>query len=259
MRFDESLPLALKIKRSELNSKGKLDWRGVKFQDLRGLGSQKKLQFLDISYSEIQSLHTMQPQPALREIVADYSSLKTFAGISNQPKLSRFSFTNTPLAQTKNSRLAAIIVMGTMASVINGKAVTAKERKIAASYPPVAKYLIESGWVLQYPPPNIFDFQFLADEFKLKISIEDLDPKQEPVEGLYTSLYDDTGEPSEFNDDFTPFNERLASILRPMGFAIQNGPEKNKDIARAVNMIADTILCVEEVANLPPERTGETI
>ena len=74
-KSNQSLQQALTIKRRELAQTGTLDWKGVQFTDFRGLGSQKTLKKLDLSNSLLTSLHTLQPQPILREIICDKSKL----------------------------------------------------------------------------------------------------------------------------------------------------------------------------------------
>lgn len=250
----DSLSYSLTTSRADLQNNGRLLWRGVTFKDFKKLGVQKKLQVLDISNSEIESLITMQPQPLLREIIADNSMLSSFAGISRHPRLSSFSFKGTPLYHVENSRMAAIVAIGPHVITINGKPVTKKERRIAETYPPIARNLIESGWVLQSPPPNIYDFQFLADEFGIDVKREELEARRdhhindrlEPPEHSAASIL------SEELLDIS-FAEDVARLLRPLGFAIRHGSGKGRDVVRAVSSIVDSLIAVERVHNIPHE------
>ena len=253
-KASDSLSFSLAISRTDLQNSGRLTWQGATFKDFRKLGVQKKLQILDISNSEVESLVTMQPQPVLKEIIADDSLLNSFAGISQHPRLSSFSFRGTPLYHVKNSRLAAIVVIGPRATSINGEPVTRKERRIAETYPPAARYLIEAGWVLQHPPPNIFDFQYLADEFGINVKRDELEAKRDhcaddelvsPEHSMMSILSEELREVS--------FAETVARILRPLGFAIQHGPGKDRDVVRAIASIVDSLLTVEDMQNMPPE------
>lgn len=246
----QSLQQALTIKRRELATSGLLDWKEIRFNDFRALGSQKSLKKLDISNSSVTSLHTLQPQPQLKEIICDGSKLNSFAGLSSQPRLSSFSFKNTPLANTENSRLAAIICIGPRLSLLNGTPVTRKERQLAACYPPVAQFLVENGWVVKYPLPSIHDFHFLADQFGINTRPEDFVAKCPPPA---EDVKETENQPSfDFSDDMSTtsasssqLTHRLSSIIRPLGFAIQGGNEERRDIVKAVAMICDTIEAIE--------------
>ena len=251
-KTSQSLQQSLTVSRRELATTGFLNWREVQFTDFRGLGSQKQLKKLDLSNSNVSSLHTLQPQPQLKEIICDGSKLNNLAGLSAQPRLTSFSFKNTPLYNVENSRIAALICIGTRLSKLNGTPITQKERQIAACYPPIAQYLVENGWVVKYPPPSIHDFKFLADQFGINAKTSDFIAKQPPPD---VDLPTQENPPSfDFSDDndFTAGNfastsltQRLASMIRPLGFAIQTGNEERRDIVKAIAMICDAVQTIE--------------
>jgi len=236
-----SLPQSLNICRRELSETGYLGWQRVTFTDLRSLGCQKKLKILDISYSEIESLHTLMSQPSMIKIVADNSKIANFAGLSCQPRLRDISFINTPLSQSDNFRLAAIVCIGPRLSVINNIPVSKQERRIAEAYPPISRYLIEAGWILQYPLPSPHDFIYLANKFGINAQSSDFEAKAHPpsdINALHIAKLPD-------NEISTSLSHKLASILRPLGFPIQNGKEMNEDILKSVETICSTIQLIE--------------
>ncbi|EAY23266.1 hypothetical protein TVAG_185730 [Trichomonas vaginalis G3] len=242
-----SIQQALTIRRRELAMTGLLNWKNVEFTDFRPLGTQKSLKVLDLENSAVTSLHTLQPQPQMTEINADNSRLATFAGLSSQPRLSKISFNNTPLAKTENCRLAALLCIGPRLSRINGVPVSKKECALAEAYPPVAQFLIESGWIVQYPPPSIHDFQYLADQFGINAKASDFVTKGVlPEESPKQPSFD-------FENDFSfeevSVKQKLSNLLRPLGFAIQSGPDERNDIVRAVSLMCDAMLAIEQQAD----------
>lgn len=239
-----SIQQALTIRRRELAMTGVLNWNNVEFTDFRPLGTQRSLKVLNIENSAVTSLHTLQPQPQMTEINADNSHLSTFAGLSSQPRLSKISFNNTPLSKQENYRLAALLCIGPRLSRINGTPVSNKERLLVEAYPPVAQFLIESGWIVQYPPPSLHDFQYLADQFGVNAKASDFIAKGVAVENeprQPTFEFEET-----LNFEEPSIKKKISNLLRPLGFAIQSGPDERNDIVRAVALMCDTLIAIEQ-------------
>ena len=239
--FQETLSEALCRQRSQMTTSGVLDLSGkIRCESLKDVGSQKKLVTLFLNESPLTSLHTLPPQPCMKALIADGSCLETLAGLGNQPRLGELSLVDTPVAQHPNFRLSALICVGPRLSLLNGKPVKKIERRMAACYPPVAKYLVGCGWMAQFPPPSQLDFEYLAEEFEINAREEDF--MMPPVPEDLVEKFQKTQKPEETDT----FSQKMAALLQPLGFAIRWGQEMNSDIIKAVRRICDTLALIEQ-------------
>ena len=245
----DSLPEALKRQRRMLSMNGTLDFSKLQITDLKHLGSQKALQTLILDGTPISSLHTLPPQPSLKKISAKNTKLSTLAGLTSQNKLSSVSFEGTPISKVENFRLAVMLAVGPRINSINGRTVTQTERRMAKAFPPVAKYLVNAGWVVSYPPPSDLDFHYLAEQFEIQAANEDFISPVPPISVPAATKQQENDDTFVYDED-APFTEQLASILRPLGFAIRIGPEVHDDIIRAVSTICDTVEKVEQMSKM---------
>ena len=245
-KYSEIFAQSLQRQRRTMSLNGLLDFSDLPIKDLTQLSQQSALIKLVLNKVPIKSFDTLKEQKNLKEIVADDSKLESFSGLSQQPRLAKISFKNTPLAATENFRIAALVSIGQRLSVINDVPVTKAERRKAQCYPPIAKRLIDNGWVLQFPPPSLLDFQYLAKKFKIK-KLNDDDykaPLPPPSEESAPTSPKKQVDPSTLS-----FGERVASILRPLGFAIRFGPNMNEDIVSAVETICNVVAKIEDIQN----------
>lgn len=238
----ETLWEALQRQRRLMSLNGVLDISNVSTEDLSPLGSQKSLIELKLVKSAISSLHTLPIQPSMKIITGDYSRIQSFGGLANQPRLSQISFIGTPLTEQDNFRIAAIICIGPRLSKINGIPVTKSERRKAACYPPIAKYLVSSGWIVSYPPPSKLDFRYIADQLNVPYTNEDLVSTNPIIDASQSGIQKDI---SQSREETSAFNQKIASILRPLGFAIRCGPEMNEDIVNAVSNMCSVVAKIE--------------
>lgn len=254
----ESLQLALQRQRRMMSINGILNFSGVSTADLTQLGSQKALKTLILDDSPITSLHTLPMQPCMTTLSANRTKLNTLSGLSSQPRITNISFIDTPISRIENFRLSVILAVGLRVSEINGKRVSKTERRMAKSFPPIAKYLVNAGWVVSYPPPSDVDFRYLADQFEIQANDEDfiaqvpaIDVKNR-TDDIEPDLQQKTldGEKEFEYDESAPFTEQLASILRPLGFAIRCGPEIHGDILRSISKMCEAVQKVEEMSKL---------
>lgn len=254
----ETLWEALQRQRRMMALNGELDLSNVTTEDLSSLGSQKALKTLKLVQSQLTTLHTLPSQPLMKSIIADNSRIETLGGLANQPRLAQISFKDTPLSEQENFRLAAIICIGPRLSKINGQPVTQSERRMANCYPPIAKYLVASGWVVQYPPPSKQDFRYLADQFSVPYTDEDLESSQ-PIVPASPPSSPRKGDSQSQSQSQTQqsFGNQIASILRPLGFAIRCGPEMNDDIINAVSRICEVITKIDELNQEEEEHNEE--
>ncbi|OHT13301.1 hypothetical protein TRFO_16634 [Tritrichomonas foetus] len=244
----ETLKQALQRQRRQMSLKGVLDFTGIQTDNLADLNQQNALVELIINDSSIKNFSTLKEQKNMKSIIADNSKIQTLAGLSIQPRLSKISLINTPIGNTENFRIAALVAIGQRLSSINGIPVTKSERRMAQCYPPIAKRLVDHGWALQYPPPSLLDFKYLVKKFGLGgVSEEEYLAQLPPPKNLSPPaspkksqiLVDDIQDQS--------FSEKVAGILRPLGFAIRYGAEMNNDILSAVSSICEVVSKIENI------------
>lgn len=239
--FHETLSEAIVRQRTQMTSTGVLDLSGkIRYESLKDVGSQKRVTKLILNESPLTSFHTLPPQPAMKALIADGAAVETLAGLGNQPRLGELSLIGTPVAQHPSFRLSALVCVGPRLSILNKKPIRKVERQMAACFPPVAKYLVSCGWMVQFPPPSRQDFEYLADEFDINASEEDFAMPPLPLNLVgMTTLMDKDVEPGK------TFAQRMAALLEPLGFGIRRGPEMNGDILKAVRRICDTVAMIE--------------
>ena len=242
MSAKETLVQAITRQRSSMTSTGVLDLSGnIRCESLKDVGSQKKLTELRLNDSPVTSLHTLPPQPIMKTLIADNSKIETLAGLGSQPRLGKLSLINTPVSHTPNFRLSVLLCVGPRLTSLNGSPITKAERKMAGCYPPIAKHLVSCGWIVQFPPPSELDFRYLADQFNINGREEDFVMPPMPLD-----LEEHTGAGEENAEGDVTFPNKLAGILRPLGFAIRCGPEMNSDIVKAVSRICQVVTKIEE-------------
>jgi hypothetical protein len=145
------------------------------------------------------------------------------------------------------------LIVSPKLSEINREKVTNAERRMAQSYPPIAKSLIISGWVLQYPPPSEADLRFLAKTFELTPDERDFVlPATAPVPPS-KSPPGSRGSPTS-QGRAPNFGERLAGILSELGFPVRPGDRMEGDIIEAVGVICQV---VKKIEGLPAEDAAQ--
>jgi hypothetical protein len=238
---------ALKRQRGHLGTHGILDFSGnIRFppDGLRKLGVQKALVDLRLNNCPLPSFNSLDGQPKLHTLIADNSAIATLAGLDRQPWLTSISLRNTPVAQTENFRLAAIIVAPKLAS-INGTGVTKGERRFAAAYPPIARPLVSAGWIVQYPPSEV-DFRYIASQLGISGSDADFKIPSSLVKAVSPPPSPSKKEPEP--EAPASWAQRAAAILTPLGFPIRSGPEIGQDIVKAVTVLCNVVTKVESLA-----------
>jgi hypothetical protein len=135
--------------RQSLAAVGLVSLKGCTIVSLVKLGRQPQLLTLDVSKTSLESLESLEPQESLIEVITDESALKDFQGLDRHPKLSKFSAISTLLAARPNFRIAALIIVGSMLSLLNGVSVTAAERDQTRIFPKIAKYQLQNEWSLE--------------------------------------------------------------------------------------------------------------
>jgi hypothetical protein len=245
-REPETLSAALTRQRRLLGISHKLDLSGpVQFDERLGLsrlGVQKVLQELDLGHANLTSLHTLQAQPNLRVLRADESRIEVLTGIERQTSLSVLSLVGTPVSANETFRVSALVLSPKL-SEINGEKVTHAERRMAQSYPPIAKALIGAGWVAQYPPPSEMDFRFLARTFDLNAEDRDF---VAPVALPVPASRSPPGSPAREPARGAGFPDRIAALLAELGFLIRTGERMEEDVVEAVGVLCRVVTKIEK-------------
>lgn len=219
----------------QLSRNGTLVFKNIKMPSI-DIGVQKALIMLEVHDTDLTSFEALKPQPMLKEICVSNTPISNFKGLGAQTKLANLNFVNTPISDQKFFRLAALVAIGPKLSVINDVNVTRTERLKAQCYPPIAKKLLDEGWILQYPVPSKEDFQFAAQKFN--INYEDSELEVSKYDNISTSPISTKGKKSkQKNNEQKSFVEEAAEILLPLGFAIRSGENMVSDIIDSVDSL----------------------
>jgi hypothetical protein len=206
---------------------------------LSPLGSVKPLVELRLSDTPLTSFESLLAQPCLKVLIADNSQIASLVGLQRQNRLATLSLIATPVSQHEFFRLTALLVAGQHLTSLNGQPITQTERKMALSFPPIAKKLAEAGWIVQYPPPSDLDFQYLARQFGIRAQDTDYVPGASPPPSP-VKADQQSPEPGRFS-------ERVAAILRPLGFGIRPGALMPQDICHAITRLCEVVKKVESL------------
>ena len=255
---------------SAANSPGKEE--EIKPELLKTLGIQPKLRILDLKGSKIRSLEFLQKQPALQIINADGSRLETLAGLSRHPHLKAISFNETPLALKPNIRIAAIVVIGNRLTTINHQPVKLEERKKAAQYPLIAKYLLEEGWQLTDTIPSKKKFlEIFQDIIKSKYDdkpetyFQKINMSNTEFNLLFTKTpvfsgvkKADNNRPQEVEEEDQEPNadelddelqEKLSQTLSRIGIRVKKGEMGRTEILDAITAITNLVKIFDNSAD----------
>lgn len=252
----DTLKMILCNQRRALASTNCLNLRGKNIQDLNAIGVQKHLKQLLISETPLESIDTLPPQPNLTDIKADHSSINSFEGISKQKQLKSISFIGTPLAEKENFRLTCLILIGQRLNYINGKSITAAERSDAATYPQIAKILLEHGWELDYPAPT-------SDEFKEIAKLYELNIKDYPASYfipqrtlLPAEKIKDEIDEEEDKEDVTYLDTRdedlvtgLIRVLKKSRIGVKNDENAKAELLDIISSLAEATTYLDQFSN----------
>jgi hypothetical protein len=180
---------------------------------------------------------------------ADASRIEVLTGLERHTALSILSLVGAPVSENENFRISALIVSPKL-SEINGGKVTHAERRMAQSYPPIAKALVGAGWVVPYPPPSEADFRFLVRSFELNAEERDFvlpgipaPPSKSPP-----------GSPGRDGTRQPNFGERIGALLGELGFPIRAGERMEDDIISAVDVLCRVVAKIESLPVEDAER-----
>ena len=163
------LSFVLTTQRTNLAQNGRIDILNIKIPSLKKIGEQRRLKYLNLSGSTIESLETLPTQPVLLTLTANNTPINSYLGLARHPRLSIINMHNTPLSKRPNFRLEMLLVVGQHLTKLNGVLITHEERNFAAMYPQISRHLIENGWNAQVPLPSQQEFRQLAIEYNLRI------------------------------------------------------------------------------------------
>ena len=168
-------------KLKEMLVSGCLNLDGEHLQDLSMIPKTACCKGLILSFTPITSFAGLSSLPKLEYLILDNSNIENFANISAIANVTRISLYHTPVSKKANCRLSLIIACGRSLRVIDGKAVSERLREKAETYPPIAKKLIDHGWIATYPCPDDEMLEQLCHDFGVE--------KEEPRKKTYTSTF----------------------------------------------------------------------
>ena len=234
-----ALSFTLGQQRKMMANTGKLDLSNLKLDKLNELGNQRALIELNVSENpHLTSFLTLPKQACLKTIIANGSGINILSGLSNQPRLSSISLIDTPISKIDNFRIAVLLAAGPRISSINGTPVSKTERLRFLCYPQIARKLVNLGWIPVYPPPVEQDFRYLAQQFNIKAEDSDFIVYSDQKDSVPPS-------PRKASPEPTDFGGKIAQILRPLGFGIRCGDQRDEDILSAVDQMCKLFQLIE--------------
>lgn len=252
----------LNIQRQSLSSSGFVTLKGQKgITSLEEFGTQHRLKTLDLTGTPLKSLSTLAGQPWLTKLILNNSSIESYEGLSRHPRLEEISATGTALADRPNFRLALVILVGPKLRYINGTKVKLSERQDAASFPRLAKLLIEAGWDPTDKTLSVQEYRKLVDEYDLVVGDARLADDEErfgelinppavfvPHEAKSESAADDKVAEAAAKKEEKLVKD-LATVLSRIGIRVQQGEKRKEEIVVAVSQLAELAKMVDECAD----------
>lgn len=262
----KELSFVLTTQRTNLAQNGRIDIINIKIPSLKKIGEQRKLKYLNISGSIIESLETLPAQPVLLTLTANNTPINSYLGLARHPRLSVINMHNTPLSKRPNFRLEMLLVVGQHLTKLNGTLITHEERSRAAMYPQISRHLIENGWNAQVPLPSQQEFRQLAIKFKLRIrgcdrlflnetALQLLKPPpvlpiipnmKETLLG--TTLIPYSGRPTKvehFTESDNDLINEITMELSRLGIHIPNDDNKEDNIVSVIRQLVEAIKMLE--------------
>jgi hypothetical protein len=168
------------LQRCDLSFKrtGKLNLSSVPEPDLSLIRSRNSLKELNISRTKLTTIEGLALQRNLQVFNADHSLLNSFKNFSAIASASIYQLKNTPLSEDPNCLVAIILLSDSPRPIVDGKLIPASVHRRAATYPQFARELLNSGWKLVYPCPELDLMRDLCRQFNVTY-IED---NERPVE-----------------------------------------------------------------------------
>ncbi|OHT07722.1 hypothetical protein TRFO_23997 [Tritrichomonas foetus] len=188
-------------------STGKLNLSSVPLPDISAIKTRTSLRELNISRTKLESLQGLAYQPNLQIFRATKSKLNSFKNFYSISHASMVFLQNTPLAKIPNYIIGVILLAEDDRVIIDGKLVSPKWYKKAATYPPFVRDLLNSGWMIEYPCPSANQLRDLCREFNVTY-IEDGDQFEQNYENHESpnNVNPINRSPKETSDDLEPYN-----------------------------------------------------
>ena len=264
----QQIPYALSTQRHSLVTTGLLNMSKYKLvRDLEPIGTQVHLKVLNLTgLAGLESLATLPPQPDLRQIIADRTGIKSYAGLSRHPRLESLSLVDTPIAGSPNFVLTCLVLVGPRLTRVRGTSerdglVSERLRREANMYPLIARFLIENGWEIEQPVPTQDRFRELAKERGLKIRGVDSEFSNDEAmrylrpppnlmrdsvaaEMFKTEIEERTVEQINSGDDLV---KDVVKELRNLGINVKSDEE---EVLKAMGALCDVVKKLKDVMDL---------
>ena len=217
---------------------------------------------LDLTGTPIQSIENLPYLPRITSFIADYSDLKSCINFSSISTATSISVKKTPLSQLPHYKLAILLAVGPNIVKIDGKMISPVLLNRYKTYPPYVHDLVNKGWVVEYPCPDVQQLQSLCKQYKVEIpvyeentdfSLEEEPPVEEEApavdfdtlaqklwnqhedmlqkkQAMFGIINDDA---SEVAQDESNFGDRVVALFKSHGFEINKSD--NKAILKAID------------------------
>ena len=131
------------------------------------------IKVLDISGNfSIESLEGLPYLPHLHVFNADRTRISTFKNFKSIRHATKVSFKETPISKFLNYRLAILLIIGKKLVSIDGAIFSNNLFQKYLQYPKMAADMINNGWYVEYPCPDLERLDFLCNEFNIDDTLD---------------------------------------------------------------------------------------
>lgn len=232
------------------NALNTLDVKGCPIISIEGLKITHKTLYLDISSTEIRSLSGLKKNK-IAKLIANSTKISNLKGFAALEGCYSISLLSTPVSKHKNFVLSLYILLGDQLTSINGKTIPNSIKQRAKKYPPIAKKLINEGWMAVYPCPSYDELENLRQQYVVEHKEEVLPdifsvPEEDDSQDLHVFDIDKRLEKArkEQLENFEMLINAFSNIttsLNPLtdGFEEKKSKGEKKDFSTKVQQIMD--------------------
>lgn len=217
---------------------------------------------LDLTGTQIKSLANLPRLPRITNLILDNSLIESCFNFEAVSSITSISLKKTPLSRVPHYKLSILLAVGSGIVKIDGKMITPLLLNRFKSYSKCAHDLVNHGWIIEYPCPDVDKLKEICQQYHVVIPEEEevtelrLEEEAEHEEEIVHfdfdeiaqklaqqheemikrklalfGIFEDNG--SDLINDDPEFNENLVSLFRDHG--IELDPDNEKLILEAID------------------------
>lgn len=217
---------------------------------------------LDLTGTQIKSLANLPRLPRITNLILDNSLIESCFNFEAVSSITSISLKNTPLSRVPHYKLSILLAVGSGIVKIDGKMITPLLLNRFKSYSTYAHDLVNNGWIVEYPCPDVDKLKEICQQYHVVIPEEEevtelrLEEEAEHEEEIVNFDFDEIAQKlaqqheemikrklalfgifednvSDLLNDDPEFNENLVSLFRDHG--IELDPDNEKSILEAID------------------------